>query len=479
MSTIRSKDGGVASGHPLAAAAGVRALADGGTAIDAALAAAFTQWVVSAPLCGAGGDLVALVVDGGTVTVYAGWARVPLGLDPSVEIVASGPRAAVVPAALRGAEALWKAGGRLPWARLFEDGLVAAIGHEVTPFMAKVYAECERKGHGHTPGRVNDQPGVPAVGATISTSRLAATLSRIAAGGADAFYSGPIREAIVEAAAADGAWLAAVDLDGVEAFVGPAKRADLGDSELFYPAWPSQALITAELLATVEPQLDPAGFEFADRLAAMIEELLIRRCMSGYAGTAVSVAADGEGRSVALVHSLAGTQYGTGWVAGETGVALGNRVGTALSTRPDLPAANPVPGAVVPHTLSCAHVRRGGEQLTIATPGGDRQVQWLSQAVQRFRRDGSADEIASGPRWFVCPDDQRFGVPAGIGKPWYIYGEPGIEWVGRDRVGGYDVRTMENVGGGVQLVMSDADDWVLASDRHTGGAAQARVRDVS
>ena len=102
MSMVSSTGGGVASGHPLAAAAGVRALADGGNAVDAALAAAFTQWVVSAPLCGPGGDLVALVADGDTVTVFAGWARVPLALDPKEEIEPDGPRAAVVPAALAG-----------------------------------------------------------------------------------------------------------------------------------------------------------------------------------------------------------------------------------------------------------------------------------------------------------------------------------------------------------------------------------------
>ena len=104
-------------------------------------------------------------------------------------------------------------------------------------------------------------------------------------------------------------------------------------------------------------------------------------------------------------------------------------------------------------------------------------MQWLSQAVQRFRRGDTADDIASGPRWFVCPEDQRFGVPAGIGKPWYIYGEAGIEWVGRATVGGYDVRTMDNVGGGVQAVVTDGQAWTIASDRHTGGAAEAHVRE--
>ena len=44
-----SGSAGVASGHRLATQAGIEALQAGGTAVDAALAAAFTQWVVNAP----------------------------------------------------------------------------------------------------------------------------------------------------------------------------------------------------------------------------------------------------------------------------------------------------------------------------------------------------------------------------------------------------------------------------------------------
>jgi len=28
----------------------------------------------------------------------------------------------------------------------------------------------------------------------------------------------------------------------------------------------------------------------------------------------------------------------------------------------------------------------------------------------------------------VCPTGDRFGVPAGIGEPWYAFAEPGIAW---------------------------------------------------
>src|SRR5438105_5433906 len=46
--------GAVAAGHPLTAEAGARILAEGGNAVDACIAAAFTSWVVESPLTGPG-----------------------------------------------------------------------------------------------------------------------------------------------------------------------------------------------------------------------------------------------------------------------------------------------------------------------------------------------------------------------------------------------------------------------------------------
>ena len=112
--------------------------------------------------------------------------------------------------------------------------------------------------------------------------------------------------------------------------------------------------------------------------------------------------------------------------------------------------------------------------MTVATPGGDRQVQWLAQAVQRFRLGADAADIAAGPRWFVCPAGDRFGVPVGIGEPWYAYAEPAIAWHDADRLAGYEVRTTASVGGGLQLVVDhdgSASEVSLASDPRAGGAA--------
>src|SRR5436309_10237970 len=57
----RGTRGMVVSGHPLASGAGLQALADGGTAVDAALAASGVLAVVRPAWCGPGGDGFALL----------------------------------------------------------------------------------------------------------------------------------------------------------------------------------------------------------------------------------------------------------------------------------------------------------------------------------------------------------------------------------------------------------------------------------
>ena len=497
---------GVASGHRLATEAGIAALRSGGTAVEAALAAAFTQWVVNAPQSGPGGELLALVAapgdrarTGADVQVYGGWSRVPLGpaggdgAAPAAGDGAarqgwpptSGPRNAVVPGSLRGAEAAWRTHGRLDWASLFSGALAAAAGHVVTPRMAEVYKRVESRGHIDALRRMLGSERAPRAGATIRMPDLAATLEAVAWRGPDAFYQGELADRLVAAAEHEGAALSHDDLDAMEAAVEPALRFDLDDVTVWVPPAPSQAAIIPALLAAASPDTDPASRDFAETLAPLTEQQLTQFCTRGPArpaGTAVATALDQHGMSATVVHSLAGVQFGTGWVAAGTGVAFSNRVGTALSERPDLPACNLKPGAVLPHTLSAAHVRRrhGPGWMTVATPGGDRQVQWLAQAIQRFRRGADTADIVAGARWFVCPTGDRFGVPAGIGQQWYAFAEPGIAWHGDDRLAGYEVRPTRNVGGGLQAVVGGDDTGhgphraaELASDPRSGGAALA------
>ena len=501
-----SGSAGVASGHRLATEVGIEALKAGGTAVDAALAAAFTQWVVNAPQSGPGGEMVALVAGAdaggaadGRVQVYGGWSRAPLAETGTDRAAAeankdesqqgwpttSGPRNAVVPGSLRGAEAAWRAHGRLDWTDLFSGALAAAAGHTVTPRMAEVYERVKSRGHTDALRRMLGSESAPLAGATICLPDLATTLELIAWHGPDAFYLGRLADRLVEAAEAEGAALRHDDLAAVEAAVEPALRFDVDDIVVWVTGAPSQAAITPALLAAAPSGADPTSRDFAEAVAPLTEQQLTEYCSRGPArpaGTAVATALDSSGLSATVVHSLAGVQFGTGWVAGGTGVAFSNRVGTALSDRADLPGCNLRGGAVLPHTLSAAHVRRRHQPgwMTLATPGGDRQVQWLAQAIQRFRRGAATEDIAAGSRWFVCPTGDRFGVPAGIGERWYAFAEPGIAWRDDTALAGYEVRTTASVGGGLQVAAS-ADgngcaspaECQLASDPRSGGAALA------
>ena len=83
-SMVVSPDGIVAAEHPLAAQAGARMLEDGGTAVDAAVAANAVMGLVAPMSNGIGGDLFAVVYEASTGTLHglnaSGWS--PAALTP-------------------------------------------------------------------------------------------------------------------------------------------------------------------------------------------------------------------------------------------------------------------------------------------------------------------------------------------------------------------------------------------------------------
>lgn len=471
--TFSASGGGVACGHLLAARAGIDVLNEGGSAVDAVLAIAFCQWVVNGPLCGPGGDLFVLHAARGEATVYGGWSRTPERFPVRGPIVASGPAGAVVPGALAGAEAAWERAGRLSWSRLFAEAIRLANGHHVTPWMARSYRGVIERGNREALERSLNVSEAPCADDVVSYVQLGRTLQRLAVGGAHEFYHGSLARDLLRAAASDGAYLTSVDLDGMEASIGPAVTYRIGELEVTVPPPPSQAAIVPRLLQAADRDDSADGREFTLAVAPLVQDELTSRCIVGVPGTAAAVASDGEGMA-AVVHSLAGVQFGSGWIAGNTGVAFGNRVGTSLSMRSDLPGARPVPGAVLAHTLSAALFHSNDRAVLAATPGGDRQVQWLAQAGQRFRQGESIHQIVDAPRWFVCPEGDRFGVPEGIGKEWFLFAEPSVPWAAHHRVGKYTVRQMQSVGGGLQAIEHRGGDWSVASDRRACGAALVR-----
>src|SRR5437868_1110238 len=123
----------VAAGHPATAEAGLELLAAGGSAADAAVAACLASCVAETVMTGLLGGGHAIYFDAATgrarnldcfVAVPSGAGtpmeelRVPFGEE--LVHYAIGASSCAVPGVPAGLDALWRAYGRLPWARLAE-----------------------------------------------------------------------------------------------------------------------------------------------------------------------------------------------------------------------------------------------------------------------------------------------------------------------------------------------------------------------
>jgi gamma-glutamyltranspeptidase/glutathione hydrolase len=131
--------GAIAAGHPLSAEAGARVLREGGNAVDALLAAAFTAFVTEGPLTGPAGGGFALVHEpGGSTTVLDCFFGVPAaGLGEMEELVIDfgdsgtqvfhvGEGSVAVPGLLLGLEEIHGRFATKEWGELVEPAVALA-----------------------------------------------------------------------------------------------------------------------------------------------------------------------------------------------------------------------------------------------------------------------------------------------------------------------------------------------------------------
>lgn len=453
--TALATNGIVATPHYLASQAGLRVLQDGGSAVDAAIAANAVLQVVYPHNCSIGGDAFWLIHDPreGRTTGLNGSGGAPASADAAalrarglIEMPLRGPLSVTVPGAMDAWHEALARYGRLGLDRLLapaiayaEDGfaagptLCAAIGEE-----AGVLRHSPAASPVLLPGG-----GVPRPGQVLRNPDLAATYRTLARHGRDAFYRGPLAERIAETVQAMGGLLAADDLAAHRSeWVEPLRTGYRGYEICEMP--PNSQGLTALIALNIVEGFDLAalpvrGVEwqhllveakriaFADRdthltdpvaMAIDVAQLLSkeyaatrragidrRRAAAQHpagnpqAGDTVYLCAvDRDGQCASLIQSLY-YSFGSGIMVPGTGIMLHNR-GAYFSLRADHPNVL-APRKRTLHTLMPGlALKDGAPAFVFGAMGGNGQAQTHLQLLANLIDAGMDPQQAiDAPRW--------------------------------------------------------------------------------
>jgi len=214
----------VSTSHYLASQAGAQVLAKGGSAIDGAIAANAVLGVTEPMMNGIGGDLFLIYWDAKSGKLYglnsSGWAPRKLTIEfLAKQGITAMPREGIHSVTVPGAVDGWSQAhvrfGRLPWKDLFGPAIYyAEHGYAVPELIHDFWAEEESKMQKTAEARRVFLPAgkVPEIGARFTNPDLAKALRLVAEQGRDAFYKGPIAQAIVSTSSALGGTMQVEDL---------------------------------------------------------------------------------------------------------------------------------------------------------------------------------------------------------------------------------------------------------------------------
>jgi gamma-glutamyltranspeptidase/glutathione hydrolase len=440
--------GAIAAPHTLATEAGLNALRDGGTAIDAAIAAAAVLTVVYPHNVALGSDLIALVrgPDGKVHCVNSsGWA--PCNTDAATlrsmfghTLPARDVHTLTVPGGVRGWKALRGCGSRLSWSDTLaaaEDA--AAEGVPLAPSVAWHLLHPENADlHGTTDfDRVFRPDGrTIRAGELLRQPELAASFSRLRAGGPDEFYEGSLAARSIAYLQSRGSQLAPDDFADFRPEITAPLETAFGDLTVLTSPPNTHGFILLRVLRAIEELglADPLGEDFGtvmrlfhranrlrdDSLAdprqvsvdvdALLHDDLTSFSPVGHArdsvlvpnGDTVGVSAmDSDGCAVSLIQSVF-YAFGSGLIDPETGILFHNR-GTGFSL--DEHAPNVIAPRKRPaHTLMPAMTLQDRSvRHILSTMGGQGQPQILAQILLHATRGATAQSAVAAPRGVVGP----------------------------------------------------------------------------
>jgi gamma-glutamyltranspeptidase / glutathione hydrolase len=456
-SVVMARNGMVASSQPLAVEAGVGMLKKGGNAIDAAIATALTLGVVEPVSTGIGGDAFLLYQAAADGRIYGvnGSGRCPRGLTLE-EVQRRGIKgvphiglaSVTVPGAIDAFVEVQRRHGKLTFAEVLEPAIYyASEGFPVSEIIATQWqGAVPLLSRFPSSARTYLTDGkAPQAGEVHRQPNLARTLKLLAAEGRDAFYEGDIARQIVQFSQENDGFFALEDFrHHTTEWVEPISIDYRGYTILELP--PNGQGITALIALNILEGFDLADMEygsapyyhvlieatkqaFADRnryvadptfahlpIAGLLskEYAKTRRqeiardragdyqagCPLPFGNTVYVSCVDREGNVVSLINSIFAA-FGSGVVAGDTGICLQNR-GAGFVDDPQHPNAL-APGKRPLHTIIPAMILKDNRPwVCFGVMGGDVQPQGHTQvAINLIDFQMNVQEAIEAPRYRV------------------------------------------------------------------------------
>ncbi len=534
-SAVLTQGGLVCSASPLAGSIGSNVLRSGGNAFDAAIAVAAAEAVVLPPMCGIGGEVFALLYEASTGKVYdiTGSGRAPKNATAEyftskgyTKMPSEGPLTPTVPGELHAWQTILEQFGTQDLSTLIGPAIKLADEGFPLPGRIGVYFESYKDKISNYPSTKKiylngDSPFVP--GDLLVQKDLARTLKHISNKGVDEFYKGALAEEIAQAIINAGGLITPEDLAGQKTIVTEAKAStNYRGNTVYASAPPSQGYMLLEVLNILENyDLPSMGWGSAESIHLMVEALklgfidrlnylgdpdfidvpLAQIIGKEYAksrseeinpktssndprsgtpdqlksGTSQSTSyfnvIDSQGNCVSFIHSLS-QYFGSGFVAGNTGVLLNDRAGRGfylVENHPNIIA--PLKRSM--NTIQAYMVLKDGRPILVGgTPGGDRQPSWNIQMITALIDYGiNVQSAADSPRWHHFPGSD----PATSDLPFELRFEEGFdeETLSILSSKGHDVKPIPDgqTPGAVQLIEIDhlTNTRIGGTDRRSDG----------
>jgi gamma-glutamyltranspeptidase/glutathione hydrolase len=408
---------GVAAGHPATTEVGLRVLAAGGSAADAAVAAMLTCCVTESILTGIGGGGFATYFDAGTgeVTCLDFFCAVP-GLDgdtnagPMLPIEVNfggvpmqyeiGEASVGVPGVPAGCGEVHRRWGRLPWQRVVAPAISLARSGVVLPapqartlisvapallpgLGASIYAPGGKLLEG---GDLLHHPG------------LDVALGVLAEEGPAAFYTGRIGQSLVDTVRAGGGAIGPADLAAYRVLSLPVEHANLAGHHVYARHDMNNTIPTLRSLPA-----DLAGVPRPDRAVALAQALIAYGRQKPGDTTNISVV-DADGNACVVTLTLG---IGSGvWLDGY-GVHLNSMLGEGELITPGLGAGDRMSSNMCPLVVVDGD---GTLVLAAGSAGASRIRTALAHTLINVLVDGDDTRTAIDRPRFHAVDDGAGGA---------------------------------------------------------------------